>query len=725
MRKFWIGLVSLGVLSVIYLLYQKIGATGKIDLSTPQGFTYDHADSNLAPAGPPVAGIGDPGIDAQVARFVHTDKNNRIDRVFGFRELLHRQGDQWELAKPYVTLYQRSFRCDITADNGQIRVEKTGSGLSPTEGRLAGNVVIHISPRRTGGAKESFLYLDDLTFVSERSQFTTPGPLRFVSPDAVMVGTGLEGAYNSEASRLEYLRITDLESLRLKASKAGLFGGATSKPAKLAEPGPAPDKQAPMSVTSAGSKKPVPSARTTTQKTPQEQGQYYRCLFSRDVVIDTPEQLVLAQDEISISNIFWKGGSVEDTNSAAEPEGAAPAGATPTPAGAPALPAVAGSPDKSMAPPAPEDFDVVVTCRNGILAVPMGSSRSLQDFPASPDQPPKTGRPAAGDFAERAGRTLLIAKRIDHDASAGSTVAAGPVELVFDVNDPTGRQPDAPPVPVKVTAKKTARFLPDSNQVIFEGGAVCTMVSSDPNGTQQHTLAAPTITVDLAAPGTASSDDLAADMRRLIADGDSVSLSSIRKADEKVLSGVELKCRQFEYDTPSRMFTATGPGEIKVDNSNAPEPNKPGKKFSFHRRCYALVRNFAALRYYMDANRIVADAASDALLDIGYVPVIDANYGQAVKAGAGHIEAFFDETMAGGLELSTLSATGTITYDDGEKQFQGNRLFYDAEESLVTVLGAPGRPCQFNGTPVDAIQWDPNSNHLSFEIPAPGTLPLE
>ncbi|MHC4155827.1 MAG: hypothetical protein ACYST6_13015, partial [Planctomycetota bacterium] len=103
----------------------------------------------------------------------------------------------------------------------------------------------------------------------------------------------------------------------------------------------------------------------------------------------------------------------------------------------------------------------------------------------------------------------------------------------------------------------------------------------------------------------------------------------------------------------------------------------------------------------------------------------DANYGQAVKAGAGRIEALFDETPAGEIDLSALSATGGITYDDGDKDFQGDRLFYDAGRSLVTVLGAPGRPCQFKGTPVDAIQWDPNSNRLSFEIPAPGTLPLE
>jgi hypothetical protein len=164
---------------------------------------------------------------------------------------------------------------------------------------------------------------------------------------------------------------------------------------------------------------------------------------------------------------------------------------------------------------------------------------------------------------------------------------------------------------------------------------------------------------------------------------------------------------------------------IKIDNSNAAEPNEPNERFSFRRRCYALVQNFQTLQYYLETNRLVADAGPDAILDIGYVPVIDANYGQAVKAGAGHIEALFGETPTGEMDLLNLIATGGITYDDGDKDFVGDRLFYDAEKPLVTVLGSPGRPCLFKGTPVDAIQWDPNSNRLSFEIPAPGTLPLE
>jgi hypothetical protein len=727
-RKFWIGLVTLAVLSVIYLLYQKIGATGKIDLSAPREFTYDHDDSNLAPPGPSVAKVG-----GEIAKFVHTDENNRIDRIFGFSKLLRQAGEMWELDQPYVDIVDPNFLCKITADNGLLRVEKVTGGLTPTEGSLFGNVVLHIMPRNQSRMKEAFLYLDDIAFVSERSHFSTAGPVRLVSADARMVGAGLEGAYNAQQSKLEYLRITHLQSLRLKSSQAGLFATEKAPPKEAPTVAPAPSKSQDKTSPKTSPKQPGPEPKS--DQAPVSQPQHYKCLFADNVIIDTPEQLVIADDEIAVVNILFEEPADQNSQTTAA---TADASAAPL---APARSPTATPRSEAAAPPAPapesalvepnqhsfppeEDYDIVITCDNGILVLPMNSSRSLQDFARSPDQPVKTRRPAAGDFAERAGRTLLIAKRIDHDASAGSTIAAGPVELVFDVNDPTGCETNAPAVPVSVTAKEAARFLPSSNQVMFEGGAVCTMLTRDPNGTQQYTLAAPTITVDLAAPGAASSDATAPDMSHLTADGGSVSLSSIRKAHEKVLSGVELKCRRFEYDTTTRMFTATGPGDIKVDNSNAPEPNKPSQKFSFRRRCYALVSNFATLRYYMDANRIVADAASDALLDIGYVPVIDANYGQPVKAGAGHIEAFFDETMAGGLELSTLSATGRISYDDAEKQFQGDRLFYDAEKSLVTVLGGPDRPCQFNGTAVDAIQWDPNSNHLSFEIPAPGTLPI-
>jgi len=724
-RRFWIGLVSLGVLFAIYLFYKHMGGSGEIDFSPPPQFVPGQADSNLAPSDGPIGKSG----DFEVAKYIHCNDNNQIDRVFGFKKLLHKVGDELEMDGPYVDIIDANFVCKITADTGQLRVEKTGGGLTPTEGNLLGNVVLHILPRNESRVKEAFLYLDDIAFVSERSHFSTAGPVRFVSADARMVGTGLEGAYNAQQSYLEYIRITDLQSLRIKSSQAGLLATEEAPAPEPRTAAAAPAKPIAGASTTIAVKQPSAAAESDRSAAPEPPARHYKCILAGNVTIDAPEQLVIAEDEIAVMNILWKSSSAPSSQSRVRPSdtNAAPL--------APAQSAtVAPGSESAVAPPAPqaapaeanehplppdEDYDIVITCENGILALPMDSSRSLKDFA------PAAGRPAGRDLPDRAGRNLLVARKIEHDAGTRATIAAGPVELVFDVNDPTGRDANAPATPVKVTAKKAASFVPAANQVVFEGGCRATMIERDANGVQQHTLAAPTITVDFAKGGGGSSADFAGDIEHLTAGPEDVSLSSVTDAEGPQRGGVELKCRRFEYETAGRMFMATGPGEIKVDNSKAVEPNKPSGKFSFRRRCYALVRDFQTLHYYLDANRLVADAGADALLDIGYVPVIDANYGQAVKAGAGHIEALFNETADGGLEISTLSATGGITYDDGDKDFEGDRLFYDAEKPLVTVLGTPGRACLFKGTAVDAIQWDPNTNHLSFEIPAPGTLPLE
>ncbi|MHC4575006.1 MAG: hypothetical protein ACYS76_12890, partial [Planctomycetota bacterium] len=130
------------------------------------------------------------------------------------------------------------------------------------------------------------MYLDDVIFAAEKSRFSTAGPVRFLSDDVLMVAKGLNGVYNSEFYRLEYLRIVDLDFLRIKAEQAALFGPAEAQ----SPPPPDTDRL---------------SAPPTAHAAAQSSGQYYKWLFSRNVRIDTPDQLVLARDEISIDNIFW------------------------------------------------------------------------------------------------------------------------------------------------------------------------------------------------------------------------------------------------------------------------------------------------------------------------------------------------------------------------------------------------------------------------------------
>jgi hypothetical protein len=744
-RKFYIWLVSLGVVLVIYLLYNRLGGTPEIDFRTPAEFTGPVADSNGE-----VGMIGDVGVGRmEVAEFItRNEKTREIEHIFGFEEVLDEDADIWKISKPYLEIFRPDSKCRITADRGKVRVETIAKRTSPKDATFTGNVVIHILPKKSGRLKESFIYLDDITFISEKSHYSTAGPVKFVSEDAQMLATGLELVYDSRLDRLEFLRLPQLESLRMRTVEGSLFGRAEPPPQRplqagrpLGTPAQTSAQQTHEVVAADDSKKQEPpqeeqSPQPDSRPAEQSRGQFYRCVFGKNVVIDTPEQIVFADDELSISNILWSKTSQEKIADADAP-GTADTNA-PARTAEQSLTAVRQQPDALRAAdekahtepaavradpqqPSGDFVDVVVTCENGILVTPMDSSLSLKDFAAPTRQTASTGSSVPGGLQDTAERTTLIARKVDYCASAGDTVAAGPLELAFDVNDPAAPGSDETAVPVKVTANKSARFQPALNQVVFEGDVVCTMLREGSDGRQKYTLSGPTLTVDL-------SDDKAstADIEHLTAAGGVVRLATVKTADKKLLGVVELKCSRFDYDAGRQMFLATGPGVIKVDNSKASEPNSQRRGLSLKRPCWALVQDFETFKYFSDANRIIADAGPRATLRIDYFPVIEGRirYDRRIIATAAHVEAFLHRTPDGQSELSTLTASGAVTYREQDKQFEGAELFYDAARSMVTVHGDESWPCLLNNVPVDRIEYDLETGEVKAEIVGPGALPI-
>ncbi|GAI70263.1 unnamed protein product [marine sediment metagenome] len=189
----------------------------------------------------------------------------------------------------------------------------------------------------------------------------------------------------------------------------------------------------------------------------------------------------------------------------------------------------------------------------------------------------------------------------------------------------------------------------------------------------------------------------------------------------KFLGGVELKCVQFDYDAAQQLFLATGPGTIAMDNSRVSEPNEEVGRFSLRRPCWAIVENFGTLKYFLEENRIVADAGSQEIL-INYIPIVDGQYGQHTVATASHVEVFLYQTADGQSELSTLIASGGITYEDDDNEFVGSELFYDHNEFIMKVKGDKFQPCYFNGALVDGIEYNVRTAEGTVEIIAPGAL---
>jgi hypothetical protein len=725
MRKFYIGFISLAAVLVIYLLFSRLNKTPPIDTRTGAEFADAVADSNLGGFDSKVGMLGEVGVETfQKAYFITLNKNQEVERELGFDELVHKIRDIWEVKKPYMNIYRRNFKCYITADIGNVQVETAVGKSTPKDATFTGNVVVHILPEGPGNIKESRIYLDDIFFLSEKSQLSTANSVKFVSEDTRMLGTGLELVYDDVLERLEYLRIIHLESLRITSSQTAFLSSAKRPAERPADTGDRAKTQKPDEPAVAVDKGEVQTSLVRPE-VEQGEGEYYKCVFSKNVLIDSPEQLVFAHDKISINDIFWSKASSGQSNEA----GAGTAEQSPQSTDDANANNVTAAKQNEPNESSKQFEDIVVTCDNGFIIIPMDSKRPDKLFSQSGSEGAIiTSIDKPKELEDANGRTTFLARIIDYSASTGDTVAVGASELKFYTNDLFQTEPNqttAPAlVPVKITAQKGAKFFQASNQAVFEGDCVCEMLREDPNGLRRYVVSGQRFTVDLSPDKDKKSADSGRRIKHFTADGGVVKLATVKMAGEKVLGGVELKCLKFEYDTARQSFLATGPGLINLYNSNIPEPNSQPDKFSLNKPCWAVIENFQTLKYSLQTNQLVADAAPQGLLTVNYFPIVNGQvqYDRQVTVTTPHVQANLIETAEGEFILSALSATGGITYKDKDKEFDGGRLFYDAKKSIVTVHGDELQPCHFDGVPVDGIEWDLKTDKIEFEIPGPGAL---
>ncbi len=745
MRKIFIAFISLAAISTIYLFYNRIGKTPPIpmDTDTDAEFIDSVADSDDGGLDNDVGMIGEVGVGTvRKARYITLNENKEIEREWGFERLLHEVRDLWEIEKPYMNIYQRNVKFYITADKGNVQVETAVGKSTPKDATFTGNVVIRILPEGSSNVKKSNIYLDDITFLSEKSQLTTAGPVKFVSEDAQMLGTGLELIYDDVMERLNYLRIIDLENLRIKSSQAGFHSDIRAQTDRPSDTGGLAQMQQPDEPVVASDKG---QTQTTVARPEVKQGkaypersrrgEYYKCIFGKNVLIDSPEQLVFAHDKIAINDIFWSKASSGQSNDAdaataqqgpQSPDDANKNNVTVSKQKEPTE-SSQSEPNESSG----KFEDIVVTCDGGFVVTPMASAKANEySEKFSPNASIITGTESPKEMEDANDRTTFVTRTIDYSASTDDTLAVGASELKFYTNDLIQTEPNQTTVPaavpVKVTSQKLLRFLPALNQVILEGDCVCEMLREDPNSQQQYVISGPRFIVDLLPDKDKRSSDSGHQIKHFTADGGVVKLANVKTVDERLLAGVELKCLKCDYDTALQLFLATGPGVIKLYNSNVPEPNSQPDKFSLNKPCWAVIENFQTLKYFFQKNQLVADAASQSVLNVNYFPIIknQVQYEQQVTVTAVHVQADLIETAGGELKLSALSATGGITYEDQDKEFNGSKLFYDAGKSIITVHGDELRPCRFNGVPVDEIEWDLKTDKIKFEVSGPGALQL-
>ncbi len=934
-RKILVVLASLAIALSLFLLYNRISGTAEIEVDRNEQAVTVIGDANGFEA--TAGSIGDDlkiGVVEDTVFLKYNQQAGTVARKIGFRKLLNEVKDIWEVEKPFMSIFQRNFECHVTADKGSVQLETALGNPTPKDATFTGNVEIHVIPKGTEKFTESWIYLDNIVFLSEKSQFSTIGPVRFESETAHMDGRGLEFVYDEQSERLEYLRLVHLDQLILKSTADALVSDGP-QPAEVTRQNDAAERTSAAEPVDESARNTQVAARVgagtestssdtaavTEEAVRPRDGQFYSCVLSKNVLIRAPEQVVFADDRVNINDIFWSHSSsnqaqeaeadVSDANAAPVVSGSTRSQPLPTEAAKTKdVPAQAVEPKAESTQP--ELVDIVVTCDNGVLLVPENSSRTIEDFPAA-RIPGRSGENKLTQaLSDNAGKTAFATGTVDYSVTTRNTTATGPSELtffakdtpgsqgdspavpvhvtadrdvsyihaankvIFDVNcvcrmpqrdlsvpqeatlrspritvdllrdspdaspasaditatgpvsvrfyieDPNAEGPDAGPQPVTVTArkhakylsetqqvvfeqdcvcampqrglaaderymlrapvltvnmaaeedtttsglsditasgpvelsfyvadfggaksnvealpatvtaKKEARFSAETNQIIFDGETLCLMERDDPNSQYEYRLDSPKLTIDLPPdsnePGTGS----ASGIERLVAHGGLVSLSmrewpaGLDKTEENILGGVELQCRQFDYDPYEEVFIAAGPGRIQVNNSKAAPADPNVTRGSLRRPCYVQVENFDTLKYYLQQNHIVADAESVGSLAIHYLPLKDGRVDQHLLISASHMEASMQETPEGDLELASLIATEGISGEDaqGKNTFEGTDLFYDHSQGMMQVSGNETMPCMYNGNLVEGIQYDVRRGRLKTRIAAPGAIPL-
>ncbi len=817
MRKILIGLISLAAVIGMFLVYSRIGKTPPID--TDAG-TELIADSNIGDFGDAnqIGKIGDIGVGtSKLAYYATLNEDGEIIAESGFEELLNKEGDLWEVRKPYRNVFKPDFKCYMTADKGNIEIETAAGSTTPKDATFSGNVIIKILPAKPGDMKEKTIYLDDLVFLSDRSELATGGPVKVESEDFKMTGTGMRLIYNELLERLEFFRIFNLESLVLKVpeSDSGERKRTGQQEAIDTENVTTPPDEAVVA---------MEDGNQPLTKPEPEQKKYYQCLFIRNVFIGTPDELFYAAQDFLIKDFFLSDDSDVENSSAKSVSGSdaneLDVAIADSNESDESVFAVYDSNEPNE--PTQQFVEVTITCDNGFTIAPAEVTIEPEDLTQTATE---TGPDILfSDIREKAaGKTTLITQKIEYSMLTEDTLTVGPTELTFYTEDANDTDPNRQPIPgvvtsqkqarfsrsanqiifegdcfckmgseetgkdqsfelrspiltinlpeeatgpsftitdivaagparldffvdditgnaepnellpAMVTAKKQARFLSSSNQVIFEGSCQSIITRKDPNYIEEFTLLSELMTVDLPEDANDSSSSLQS-VKHLTAEGGLVTLAAVKKANadktglrnaksQPELGGIKISCRRIDYDSLQEMFLATGPAKVLISNTKVPEPNEATNGAGPGKRWWAIVENCGILKYMPKENRIIADAEAGKTLSVQYICIEDGQYGPVVLASAGHADIVLRDTPEGKTELSTLVASKGIDYTtEKNDRFIGSELFYNQQESLITVVGDDTQSCYYNGALVDEIKYNLKTGSVKAKGVGAGAL---
>lgn len=718
LRKIVIGGIALGVLGAAFALYLRYNQTPPI------------VANEVRPTPTPVAEIDDPdskppsgqisGVKVGPVReteFVHRNEQFQIDRKFGFEQLLHKQGSQWEITKPYMWIYLERFVCRVTADRGVAELVEAFGRLMPNNATFVGNVVIHVLPTDPNDSWECFIRLDDVGFFADKSMFSSTGSVRFLSRAIRLTGTGMELIYDAGRSRLDLFRVFDLDNLRIRSSEVKAMAPRKKGDSSVG------DKEDSLAATRGAETADTTVKRSASSVPIAAAPDVYQCVFRRNVRLNSPDGVAIARDVLSINGIQWARPGDHEPKSPTETD-LDPAHERPLPeprvlnTAASSYPAMSAIPD--------ELYDIVVTCDGGADITLVGGSPNLANASVI-RTPPSTPAGPPSEEMDSSDRQQVVAQRIDFDFPTTDTTMLGPVAMKFLVaSDPNSSRArlGEKPMPMTVTARSAVRYLAAAKRIVLEGGSTATIQRTEPNFVDEYRLAAPRLTLDLIVDSNAP-DNVKVDLRRFVADGGlgtvdaaPVAVRMWRRAAGKLLGRVTLDAHDLRYDARAAELAASGPGVIWVHNAatvrSKDDPNEAFQPF------YARLSNFDKLTYWTQSRRIVAEDDSRQL-ELRYFPQVNGEWGPQTQVVAGHVEVTLRQTDPNRMELESFVASQGIEYDSeiDHLNFIGSELVYDQVRSRLRITGDELRPCYLNGALVDAIVVDLRTRNVETQIAGP------
>ncbi|OQY05092.1 MAG: hypothetical protein B6I25_06175 [Planctomycetales bacterium 4572_13] len=751
MRKLIIGLIAVGFVASLFWGYALIMDAEPIEVRNVTGSD----DLEMPESGDAVQRTGDTDvIGLEKARYVVLDPETKeMSRVFGFEKLLNQDMDttRRQVEKPYMIFYESNFQCRIDADTGMFQTETSGSSSTPKDARLNGNVKIHVMPKPGSKMSEALVEMDDLVFSSERSEFATDRKVHIKSDQVELKGTGLVVIFDSANGRIDYLRIRDLEEIRMQGLTDPTFGAKNAKAETdtvSATPTPAPQTSAPV----ASSEK----AEVDGDKLPGPV-RYYQCLLEDNVKIEYGNKIVVSGAEhVNIQNISFD--QSVGTDGASEPTKKKSKKVQKT-----------NEPSEKKTETAQDlesSSEVIVTCDGGIilkpmqgedtermpvvpsaLSVEMGNAplRIAKMTPASQQTPvigmanlvgekDAVAKSDTGDTALKAVSdpnasppTKFEARKIDYDLLTGSGLAHGPVRFTHHLPpDPNSATPDLW-IPVTVTADENARFIADSSQtikqVIFNGNVMATHQSSQSEFTQLDCLHGNKLTISLDENAEGKPD-----ISHIRMTEGKVFVDSKRTQGDRELSNVKLYCAEISYNRVSDVVLAAGPGKIEFVNNEqlqtaASDPNNP-----MNRPCVAMVDGFTTIRWDMGKQSIVGDGDQDTM-KLAYYPISDGRIQKQVFVYSMRLEmSYLPDTS----EVKKVFTDKPIIYEEWNNDMTkrlhyivGQSLDYDAVDGngWMKISGTPAVPCNVDGARMPEIFIHPVTGQIKASISTmPGVL---